>query len=250
MPPIAFYLPSSFIEWPGRITASVVLQGCNFRCPFCHSSEFVPMGAPRQEISSEELLEELSQRSGWIDGVVISGGEPTLHADLPELLRSIKDLGLLVKLDTNGSNPVMLQRLIGEALVDLAAMDIKAPLDERYHMAAGKEVNLGKVRRSIDILRQHPETAEFRTTVVPGMHDEATVEEIARLIAGARIYYIQNFEPRKTLDPSMQALEPLKEEELASMARTAAGFVKCTVVRGTEIAEGDGCRTLKKAGVI
>ena len=250
MPPIAFYLPSSLIEWPGRITASVVLQGCNFRCPFCHSSEFVRLGAPENEIPQDELLEELSSRSSWVDGVVVSGGEPTIHADLPEFLRSLKGLGLLVKLDTNGSNPDTLEAVVEQGLVDLVAMDLKAPLDERYHAAAGKKVNLDRLRRSLEIVRGRPEMAEFRTTAVPGLHDVESVEEIARLIPDARVYYIQNFEPHNTLDKKMMDVKPFREDVLAEMARAAARYVRCAVVRGTEIAEGDGCPILKKAGMI
>lgn len=250
MPPIAFYLSSSLIEWPGKIVACVVLQGCNFRCPYCHSSEFVAPGTPASEVPLPDVLANLETRRDWLDAVVVSGGEPTIHADLPELLAAFKGLGMLVKLDTNGSNPQMLRRLMTDGLVDLVALDIKAPLDERYFKAAERQVDLEAVRESVELLAGQPQQAEFRTTVVPGLIEAAEVAEIARLIPNVQVYYLQNFQPRNTLDPAMMQVRPFDEPTLRAFAAAAARHTGCVVVRGTEIAEGNGCSRLRETGML
>lgn len=250
MPPVGFFLPGSLIEWPGKITASVVLQGCNFRCPFCHSKEFIPVGRPKDEVPLDDILTELSARRHWIDGVVISGGEPTIHADLPEFVSRFRELGLFVKLDTNGSNPAMLEGLLDGDAVDLVAVDIKAPLGRAYAEAAGGEVSTEAVGHSLELLLSHLEKAEFRTTVVPGMHTPEMIEDIARLISGAPLYYIQNFEPHNTLDPEMEQRKPFGPEDLETFVSVAAKHVGCAVVRGTDIAKGTKCRTYQQMGLV
>ncbi|HHN46008.1 MAG TPA: anaerobic ribonucleoside-triphosphate reductase activating protein [Planctomycetes bacterium] len=242
MPPIGLYLASTLIEWPGRVCASVVLQGCNFRCPFCHSREFVPVGKPSKEINIEDVLMDIRMRRDWTDAVVVSGGEPSIHGGLAELLESFKHAGLLVKLDTNGSNPATLERLLSEGLVDLVALDVKAPLDERYEKASGIKVNVDNVRRSIEILKGRPQAQEFRTTYVPGLHGEAEAEAIAQELAGASMYYVQGFVPRNTLDEKYLDIRQFGVEELTRFAEIAAPHISRVELRGEGVVFENGLR--------
>jgi pyruvate formate lyase activating enzyme len=240
MPPIGYYLASSLIEWPGYITASVVMQGCNFRCPFCHSRDFVPVKPPEHEIPLEWILKDIRKRHGWVDAVVVSGGEPCIHAELPEMLRLFKESRVLVKLDTNGTYPEMLEQVINEKLVDLVAMDVKAPLDQRYVRATGVKANLDNVRRSIDILLKHPEIQEFRTTYVPGIHGEPEALDIAKTLEGAALYYVQGFIPHNTLDEAYMSVDRFALPELKRFAEIAAPHIKRVEVRGEDVVFTDG----------
>jgi pyruvate formate lyase activating enzyme len=239
MPQIGHYLASSLIEWPGYITASIVMQGCNFRCPFCHSREFV-FGKPSVDIPLEAVLRDLRKRKGWIDAAVISGGEPCIQADLPDMLELIKESGVLVKLDTNGTYPDLLAMLIESKLVDLVAMDVKAPLDSRYEKAAGVHVSLDNIKRSIDLLLRHPEVQEFRTTYVPGLHGEIEAAAIAETLAGANLYYVQGFIPHNTLDEKYLEVAPFPVETLVRFAEIASHKIKRVEVRGENVVFLDG----------
>ncbi|MBN1808359.1 MAG: anaerobic ribonucleoside-triphosphate reductase activating protein [Planctomycetes bacterium] len=243
MPPVAFYLASSLIEWPGRIAASLVLQGCNFKCPFCHSRDFVPTTPPASEVPLDAVLADLSLRKDWIDAVVVSGGEPCIHADLPDLLAVIKNAGFPVKLDTNGSNPDMLTAVIERGLADLVAMDVKAPLDDRYHAAAGTRVNLDNIRRSIDVLLARPDLHEFRTTFVPGHHAEPEAAAIAEILHGAASFYVQGFVNHNTLDPSYMDRSPYPVDRLRSFAEIIAPHVARVEVRSEGIVFENGSLT-------
>ena len=172
----------TLLDFPGRIACTVFLQGCNFRCPFCHNSDLLaPEGA--SEISPEALLSFLKKRTGMLDGVCVTGGEPTVQKDLPELLRAVKALGYPVKLDTNGSNPAMLKALVEEGLVDYVAMDIKNS-PEHYGITAGVPgLALNKIEESMVYLLEGHVDYEFRTTVVRELHSEADFESMARWLS-------------------------------------------------------------------
>ena len=188
----------TLLDYPEHLASILFLDGCNFRCPFCHNSELVLSENYEDDFYSEdEVLEFLKKRFGMLDGVCISGGEPTLHRDLPALVARIKELGYDVKLDTNGTNPDMLRRLLDNHLLDYIAMDIKAGR-KNYAIAAGIFRNtpligksgsgfsrslLSRVQRSIDIIRNSGIDYEFRTTVVKGIHTEEDFEDIARWLA-------------------------------------------------------------------
>lgn len=202
---------TTLLDYPGRVAATVFLAGCNFCCPFCHNMNLVTMDANNCEVetnikvsgideySEEDIFIFLKKRQGILDGVCITGGEPTLNRDLPELIKKIKELGYLVKLDTNGTNPEMLKYLIENKLIDYVAMDIKSSM-KNYGIVSGitdnKDVDkiLNNIKESIEfLLEQDSFDYEFRTTVIKEYHDEACFKDISEMISGAKAYYLQNF---------------------------------------------------------
>jgi pyruvate formate lyase activating enzyme len=220
---------TTLIDYPGRVAATIFLLGCNFRCPFCYSAELVlPEKIKEQpKISKKEILDFLKERRELLEGIVICGGEPTIHGKLPDFIRKIKDLGYSVKLDTNGSNPEMLKRLIDGKLIDYVAMDIKAPLGakiqnskfkiQKYERATGVKADLNKIRESIEIIKKSEIDYEFRTTVVPTFHSKEDIIQIARDISPAKKYYLQNFRAEKTLDPRFEKIKPFSGDFLSGI---------------------------------
>lgn len=193
---------TSLLDYPGKISAIVFTQGCNFRCPYCHNPELLKADGNTQNMSVPSVLDFLKTRTGKLDGVVITGGEPCLHADLPEFIKEIKQLGFLVKLDTNGSCPGMLERLINENLLDYIAMDIKAPPD-KYPLIAGVKTDVEKIQQSAKLIMESKIDYEFRTTVLKSMLNFEDFEKIGSFIRGARRYYLQKFVPSKALDENL-----------------------------------------------
>ncbi len=231
--PIKGFNPNTLIDWEGKLASIIYLPGCNFRCPFCHSSRLVLEPQLIPSIPFKEIKQFLKQKKGWIDGVVIGGGEPTLYEDLASLLKEIKDLGLLVKLDTNGTKPELIQKLIAQKLIDYIALDIKAPLErQKYELAAGGSVDIDKIKKSIEILLKRDINYEFRTTVVRSLLAREDILEIARSLPGAKRYILQQFNPKDTLDRKMSEIKPYLIEELKKMAQFAKEFVQDCFVRG------------------
>ena len=184
----------TLLDYPERTACTVFLGGCNLRCPFCHNASLVLPEKFGASIPTEEFFAFLRSRVGKIEGVCISGGEPTLWQDLPDFIKEIKSLGFLVKLDTNGTNPGMLEFLIGEHLIDYVAMDIKSSLDG-YAAAVGiDDFNTADIERSVGILKRGEVDYEFRTTVVFGLHTEENLVEIAKWLEGEKKYFLQSFE--------------------------------------------------------
>lgn len=181
----------SLVDYPGLTAAIIFAGGCNFRCPFCHNAGIVNQA--EVEITEKEIFEYLIHRKSLIDSVCISGGEPTLYHDLPELIKKIKDLGYKVKLDTNGTNPDMLKNLIDENLIDYVAMDIKNGMSCYSKTAGCAVVLLEKVQKSIEILKQNCIDYEFRTTLVKTFHNASTIKEMGISIEGAKKLYLQKF---------------------------------------------------------
>lgn len=210
----------SFVDWDGKICSVFFLPSCNFRCPFCHNVALVLHPETEETTPFERVEDYLKKQSTWIDGVCITGGEPTLHSDLPDLCFKLKEMGVLVKLDTNGSNPMMVKALIEKGLVDYVAMDIKAPLTvEKYSKAIGvnAEEFLAKVKEIVGILLDSKIDYEFRTTIVPTLHEEKDIEEICRSIQGCKKYVLQNFDVsvgKETLDPNFSKLKPFTDKEM------------------------------------
>jgi len=208
---------TTLIDYPKKIACTVFLIGCNFRCPFCYSAELVlPEKIKNQpEIPKKDFFNFLKERREYLEGVVICGGEPTIHSDLPEFLTKIKKMGYAIKLDTNGSHPLMLQKLISLNLIDYIAMDIKAPLDEKkYQKATGVNINLENIKKSIEIIKNSSIDYEFRTTIVPTIHNLSDIKKMANDIAPAKRYYLQNFRPEKTLDKKFLEIKPFTEKDL------------------------------------
>ncbi len=220
---------SSLLDYPGKISCIVYTVGCNFRCPYCHNPELVDETID-QEISSEHLLKFLKTRQGLLDGVVITGGEPTMHQDLPELIKSIKDLGFLVKLDSNGTNPVMLEQLIKDRSVDYLAMDIKSPLS-KYSQTVARPTDIDAIKRSIELIINQATDYEFRTTVIKTMLTPEDFDDIAKLIRGAKRYYLQRFEPIKILNPQFRQKTTYSDSELESIRKKFAKHVEYCGVR-------------------
>ena len=221
----------SFVDWDGKISSVFFLPYCNFRCPFCHNATLVLHPEEAETTPFERVKVYLKKRRNWIDGVCITGGEPTLHSDLPDLCSKLKDMGFLVKIDTNGTNPMMVKGLIEKELIDYIAMDIKAPLTvEKYSKAIGinAEKLLGKVKETVEILLDSKIDYEFRTTVVPTLHEEKDIEEICRSIKDCKKYVLQKFDAslgKKTLDPDFSKLKPFMEEEMGRFLTASQKFL-------------------------
>lgn len=227
-------LPTSMLDWPGRICTVLFLGGCNFRCPFCHNASLLGEageGGARAGISWEDVAAWLEEKRGWIDGVCLTGGEPTLHAGLPALAGAARSLGFEVKLDTNGSRPDMLRQLVGEGRVDYVAMDVKTSLG-KYPLATRSPVSVEDILRSIDIIRSSGVEHEFRCTVVPGLVELSDLRQIAQRLAGARALVLQQFRPQGTLDPSYEGMKPYPERLLAQWAEKLSVLLPTTVRGG------------------
>ena len=221
------FLETSFVDWPGKVVSVLFLPGCNFRCPFCHNHQLVLNPAGHEDIPLRYVMARLTELKGWVDGVCITGGEPTIHPRLPSLMAEIKGAGLLVKLDTNGSNPHVLRSLVERGLVDCVAMDVKAPLDEvRYARAAGVPTDLKKVQESICFLKKGSVEYYFRTTVVPALHKEEDLLTLARHLSGSSSLTLQNFNPEDPLDPRLKATTPYPAEWLQEMEGRIASIIK------------------------
>lgn len=211
---------ATLIDFPGRIACTVFLCGCNFRCPWCYSSELVlPEKIKKQpEIFQKDFFGFLKSRQGLLEGVVVCGGEPTINKDLPEFIKKIKKLGFLVKLDTNGSNPQMIKNLIKTQLVDYVAMDIKGP-KEKYGQFVGVKADIGKIQKSINILKEGRIDYEFRSTVVPSLHKKEDLLNMAKWISGAKKYRLQGFRSEKTIDPEFSKMKPCSQEYLLEIKK-------------------------------
>jgi len=218
------------LDWPGKICAVLFTGGCNFRCPYCHNPELVQAGNAGDILAWEDFRDHLRQRTGWIDGVSITGGEPTLHTDLHLLCERIRDLGMMVKLDTNGSHPHMLRELLSRGLLDFVAMDVKTS-PTNYWRATGRRLDMSIIEESIDTILGSGIEHEFRCTVVPGLVNLADLEWIARRVAGSRGLILQQFKPGKTLDPAYSDKKGYADEMLREWA-DALSLWSPTTVRG------------------
>ncbi len=222
-------IKQSLVDYPGEIVTVLFARGCNMRCPFCHNPDLlIKPGRGEKPIDIDEVVEFLLPRRRLLDGVVFSGGEPTLNPELLTDIRRIKALGFLVKLDTNGTNTVMLEKMLREGCLDYVAMDIKAPLDyKKYRNACGRlsVEDFWNLRSSVILLKAASVKVEFRTTVVPPLHSAQDIAEIAQYIAGADIYTLQQFNPRVTLDPDYGQVLPYSREEMQAIASQCVPYV-------------------------
>ena len=182
----------TLLDYPGKIACTLFTVGCNLRCPFCHNASLVTHPQDAGYVTDDEFFSFLQKRKGVLDGVCVTGGEPTLQKDLPEFLEKIKALGYFVKLDTNGTNPRLLRSLIDEGLVDYVAMDIKNS-PEKYTTTSGGVDMLTNIKESVSLLLSGKVQYEFRTTAVSGFHETEDFESIGKWICGADKYFIQNF---------------------------------------------------------
>ena len=211
---------TSFLDWPGKLCSVLFLPFCNFRCPYCHNHPLVFHPEQYATVPMEDILARLHSLRTWIDGVCLTGGEPTLHSDLPLLVREIKRHRFLVKLDTNGSNPQMLGNLIEGGEINFVSMDVKAPLDPfRYSRSIGFPIKLKPILESIEILKRGKVEYEFRMTVVPGLHQEEDIRILGDQLKSGQRFILQNFNPENPLDPSLKKTVPYDAKVLKEIER-------------------------------
>lgn len=222
---------TTLIDYPGKIASTVFLAKCNFRCGFCQNRGLVENYDELKTIYEEEIIDFLQRRGKYLEGVVFSGGEPTLYKDLPKLLEKVREeTKLLIKLDTNGSNPEMLKDLISRKLVDYVAMDIKSS-QGKYCLAAGVNVDIEKINESIELLKEGMVDYEFRTTVVPDFFTEEDAKEIAEWLRGAKLYALQQFIPsEECLDKDFSKKKPYPGSKLGEFRKIMEkSFGKCEI---------------------
>jgi len=221
----------TLLDFPGHVACTVFLGGCDFRCPFCHNFELVD-GTEKPIMDDSELLSFLESRTALLDGVAITGGEPCLHKDLPELIKKIRAIGYPVKLDTNGYHPELLKQLIDGGLVDYVAMDIKNS-PEKYALTCGlDEMDLSPIYRSIEILMSSNIDYEFRTTVIKEFHSEEDFHKIGEMIKGAKAYFLQRFTDRDSV-PYGNLTSP-HPDEMRIFAQIAQKYIENSSLRGVD----------------
>ena len=220
----------TMLDFPGYVACTVFTPGCNFRCPFCHNSLLVTKVNENEMYSEDEILAYLGKRKGVIDGICISGGEPLMHDDIFDFVKKVKETGVLVKIDTNGSFPDKLKKLIDSGNIDYVAMDIKN-CPEKYSVTTGiQDFDFSPVRKSVELLLEGRIAYEFRTTVVKELHTPQDMVEIGELIKGADRYFIQHFiESESNIQ---QGLTPFDREEMENLRNSVVRFVKNAELRG------------------
>ncbi len=221
----------TLLDFPGRVACTVFFGGCDMRCPYCHNAELLDGTAPAV-MDDEELLAFLKKRQGLLDGVCFTGGEPLLQKDLPDFAAKVRELGYLVKLDTNGNHPDRLEKMIREGLVQYVAMDSKNS-PERYAETAGlRQLDLTPIRESVRMLMEGKTDYEFRTTAVAELHDDESFEQIGQWIKGAKRYFLQRFTDRDTVP--FQGLHSPGKEQMEHWAEIIRPYVPAVELRGVE----------------
>lgn len=220
----------TLLDYPGRLACTVFLGHCNFRCPFCHNAGLVLSPEREPVIPVEEVLATLKKRKGILDGVCITGGEPTMSVSLPEFIRQVKELGYPVKLDTNGFHPEMLKRMAEEGLIDYVAMDIKNS-PEKYSVTAGiGQIDMDAIRESVEFLKSGEVDYEFRTTIVKELHKKEDIQKIGKWLSGSRRYFLQAYKE------SEQVIRPVyssySREQLENYRRMLLEEIPQVEIRG------------------
>jgi pyruvate formate lyase activating enzyme len=227
-------IETSFVDWDGKISTVLFFDACNFRCPFCHNWELITKPNKFEALAWDTIKEKLHQKKGWVDGVVLTGGEPLMHEqEVTELCEKINGLGIQVKIDTNGAYPHVIQHLLDRKLVHFFAMDVKAPLDERYNHATGAKPDLKAIQTSITLIMQSTLDYEFRTTCVPGIVDEQAIHDIGKTIKGARKWALQAHVPDNAFKEECR--KPLSIEYpklLHTYLSIAQRYVPNSILRG------------------
>lgn len=228
---ITGFQKTSLMDYPGYIVSIIFTQGCNFSCPYCHNSDLIPLeNGKREYFPLSYIYQFLKKRKGLIDGICITGGEPTLQSDLYSFIKHVKEMNLKIKLDTNGSKPALVKNLVTKKLINYLAMDIKGPLD-RYHEIVGKVINTDNIKKSISLIKKSGIDYEFRTTVVPGLHCLKDIKKIGYLIKGANKFFIQNFKPKNTFNKSFLRKNGFPPVKLKEFKETIKPYVKYVEIR-------------------
>lgn len=220
----------TLLDYPGKVACTVFLGGCNFRCPFCQNTGLVL--APEREavVPMEEVMGVLRKRRGMLDGVCITGGEPTLTSDLREFILRVRELGYLVKLDTNGYRPEVLENLLAEGLLNYVAMDIKSSPENYARVAGLPGLDLQRIRHSVELLMGAGVDYEFRTTVAQGLHTREDIEAIGRWLQGCRRYFLQNY--RESEQVMMPVFAGFSREQLENFRRLLLEYIPQVGIRG------------------
>ncbi len=219
----------TLIDYPGKIACVAYTIGCNFRCPYCHNPELVDETTPTH-ITEKEFFDFLGERTQMLQGVVITGGEPTVHDDLPAVIAKLITVSAPIELYTNGTNPVMLHQVVEGGLVDYVAMDIKSPL-HNYSATVARPVDIDAIRSSIDFLLSAPVEYEFRTTIIKGMQTPEDIEEIGKEIKGAKKYFLQKFVPTKILNPQFIKKTTYSDQEFENFQKKLQSYVHYCGIR-------------------
>ena len=219
----------TLIDYPGKVACMVYTIGCNFRCPYCHNPELVDETV-ETKITEKEILDFLKKRKGMLDGLVITGGEPTMHNDLLRFMKKVKGLGFLIKLDSNGTRPDMIKEAIRKKLVDYIAMDIKSTMS-KYSQTVARPVDVAAIRKSIAILKTSGIPYEFRTTVIKALIAPEDFHEIGREIRGADRYFLQKFIPTKILNPQFKKKVTYSDDEFGSFQEIMNTYVTFCGIR-------------------
>lgn len=227
---IAGLQKSSLLDYPSKIAAVIFTLGCNFRCPYCHNPNLITAVSSNSLFDETAVFNFLKQRQGKLDAVVVSGGEPSLQKDIAEFFRKIKDLGYLAKLDTNGTNPDVIKRLVNEKLVDYIAMDIKSPLN-KYEQTVCRRIDIGKISESIEFIMSCGVEYEFRTTVVRSQLDILDFENIGKTLKGAKRYYLQKFKSDITLNPDFSKEQTYTDMEFEKIQSILKSYIDEVLIR-------------------
>jgi pyruvate formate lyase activating enzyme len=220
----------SLIDYPGEICAIVFTQGCNFRCPYCHNPELVNPEMYGECLLEEEIFSFLAKRKGKIDAVTITGGEPTIQNDLIDFVKRVRKTGYSIKIDTNGSQPEVIEKLISMKLLDYIAMDIKSPA-AKFKNLTKSDISYHKITQTIELIMKSGIPYEFRTTVLKRLLDENDIVNIAHSIRTARLYILQQFVPSKVLDRGLMHYESYSREELESLRKKITKSVSNILIR-------------------
>ena len=219
----------TLVDYPGHPAAILFTGDCNFRCPFCQNAPLVLSSSSEPLIADEEIFSFLTKRKGMLDGVVVTGGEPTLQRDLIPFLGRLKTLGYLVKLDTNGYRPDVLEKAMESGYVDYVAMDIKTSLDEYPVVAGIKNLDVSRIERSVELLKTGAVDYEFRTTVVEPLHHKENFEKIGELLKGCRRYYLQSFVDSGNIIG--KNCYPPSQEQLKNYLKTVSNYIESVSIR-------------------
>jgi pyruvate formate lyase activating enzyme len=232
------FIETSFIDWKGQLASVIFTGGCNFRCPYCHNSGLVVNQKGFEDIPFDYVFLTLKKYKNWVNKVVVTGGEPTIHMGLFRFLGELKSMGMEIKLDSNGSSPETLKGLVNDGLVDYIAMDLKGPVD-RYKRWCGVKVNTAKIEESIDFVLEGNVDYEFRMTVVPFFHREDDVYEAAKRVKDAKRFYIQGFKPTNTLNAAFSRIRPFPEAKLTRI-REKVGCILAAAQRQNKVEGWEG----------
>jgi pyruvate formate lyase activating enzyme len=225
---ISGFEKNTLLDYPGKVASIVFTYGCNLRCSYCHNPELVVEECKKEFLIDEDtVLDYLKEREGLIDALVITGGEPTLQEDLVAFIKKVKDLSLLVKVDTNGVYTDIIKKIIDKDIVDYWAMDVKYPSE--YYKEHG--IDTKSIRRSIELIMGSGKRYEFRTTYVKGIHSIEDAKSIGELISGAQNYYIQNFRKGKTIDSSLNSSNSFTQKELERIKDKVSKYVENVTIR-------------------